>query len=191
MAKPSLTLSDFERAAKELDCETAVIRAFAAVEANGGGFNPDDSPKILYERHIMARQLRANGQIATGHNPNLVNSSPGGYIGGMKEHARLNDAVKIHRQSALESCSWGLFQIMGFHWKTLKYGGIQEFVNAMYESEAKQLDAVVRFIKATPALHKAIQAKDFPNIAKHYNGPNYAINKYDTKLAAAYQKFKA
>jgi hypothetical protein len=31
-----------------------------------------------------------------------------------------------------------------------------------------------------------LKAKDWAKFAKLYNGPNYAINKYDIKLEAAY-----
>ncbi|WP_256661687.1 N-acetylmuramidase domain-containing protein [Pseudomonas sp. F01002] len=35
----------------------------------------------------------------------------------------------------------------------------------------------------------ALRAKDWANFARRYNGPNYAINNYDVRLSAAYQKF--
>jgi peptidoglycan-binding domain 1 protein len=35
----------------------------------------------------------------------------------------------------------------------------------------------------------ALQAKDWAEFAKRYNGPAYEQNQYDKKLAAAYQKF--
>ena len=95
-------------------------------------------------------------------------------------------AALIDRDCALQSASWGLFQIMGFHWKALGYAHLQDFINAMYRSEAGQLDAFVRFIKINPAIHKALKAHDWASFAKGYNGPAYKINQYDTKLAAAY-----
>ena len=37
---------------------------------------------------------------------------------------------------------------------------------------------------------KALKAKDWAGFAKMYNGPNYQINDYDTKLAAAYRRYQ-
>lgn len=35
----------------------------------------------------------------------------------------------------------------------------------------------------------ALQAKDWAEFARRYNGPAYKENRYDEKLAKAYQKF--
>ena len=78
---------------------------------------------------------------------------------------------------------------MGFHWKLLGYASVQEFVNAMYHSEGAQLDAFVRFIKADAGLHRALRSKDWADFARRYNGPAYAKNQYDVKLAEAYKEF--
>ena len=98
-------------------------------------------------------------------------------------------AQQIEPDSAVESASWGLFQIMGFHWRTLGYTSAEAFAAAMTESEGRQLDAFVRFIKADAGLHRALRSKDWSDFARRYNGPNYASNKYDVKLAAAYEEF--
>ena len=51
--KPKLTIKDYQKAAKELNCEVAAIRAVAEVESLKGGFLPDGRPKILFERHVF------------------------------------------------------------------------------------------------------------------------------------------
>ena len=38
-------------------------------------------------------------------------------------------------------------------------------------------------------LDRALRTHDWVAFARGYNGPNYAINSYDTRLAAAYQKY--
>ena len=186
-----LDASDYERAARELGVPVAAIRAVVDVESRGSGFLPDGRPVILFERHIMRRQLRAKGidtEPLEREQPNVVSSKAGGYQGGTLEHDKLGQAAKINREAALESASWGLFQIMGFHWELLGYERVQAFVNAMYRSEGDQLDAFVRFVKANPSIHKALKAQDWARFAKGYNGPEYAKNKYDTKLATAFAR---
>lgn len=190
----SLTPDDYSRAAKALNVPIAAIKAVTDVESRGSGFLADGvRPVILFERHIMRRQLIAHGHADLAASsmlmrPDIVNSTPGGYKGGEAEWSRLDDAVKIDRQSALESASWGLFQIMGFHWKTLGYASVQDFVNAMYRDEGAQLDAFVLFVKANPNLATALRNRNWASFAAGYNGPGYRANKYDEKMAAAFAR---
>lgn len=182
-----LSNKDYERAAKALGSSVAAIKAVVRVESRGTGFLPSGEPVVLFERHVMNRRLRAKGIIVR-DKPDIVNTAPGGYKGGAAEHARLQKAAEIDRECALESCSWGLFQIMGFHWKLLGYKTLQAFVNDMYKSESKHLDAFVKFILANPSIHKALKSLDWEAFARGYNGPAYKRNMYDTKLAAEYAK---
>jgi len=194
MNKP-LSLADFERAAAGLGVPVAAIRAVATVESRGSGFLPDGvRPVILFERHVMRKRLIENTRerspsIILYASPNIVNSTPGGYEGGAAEWDRLAAAIKLDRVSALESASWGMFQIMGYHWKLLSYDSVQAFVNAMYASEACQLDAFIRFIKANANLLRALVNLDWAKFAAGYNGPNYRSNAYDTKLAGAFDRY--
>jgi len=145
----------------------------------------------------MYQRLQAHGitertadNLAQQH-PGLVNRKPGGYIGGTAEHLRLAQAMQIHDEAALESASWGLFQIMGHHWARLGYLDPQHFADCMALSEAAQLDAFVTFIETDPALHKALTARNWKQFARLYNGPAYAQNLYDVKLARAYERFSS
>ena len=184
-----LTEIDYKQAASILGVEPACVKAVTKVESRGSGFLPSGEPVILFERHWMYKLLKAK----LGHEPALsdvVDPKAGGYLGGQKEHERLAKAVLIDRECALQSASWGLFQIMGFHWKALGFKDVQAFINQQYRSEAGQLDTFVRFIQLNPGMLNALKTKDWAKFAKLYNGPNYAINKYDVKLATAYASFK-
>ncbi|MBT1266831.1 N-acetylmuramidase family protein [Pseudomonas sp. VS38] len=193
--------NDLVTAAERLGVPLASIYAVNEVESKGKGFLDNGKPVILFERHIMYRQLatvRNAGddpaelkchadQLATA-NPALVNPKPGGYIGGTAEHQRLAMARLIDDSAALESASWGAFQIMGFHWKRLGYACVQDFVAAMSAGESQQFDAFTRFIETDPTLHKALKARKWAEFAKLYNGPDYLRNLYDTKLQRAYER---
>jgi hypothetical protein len=188
---------DYKKAAQTLGVEEAAVKAIASVESNGSGFITDpvsgkQVPKILFERHIMFKRLRDNTPLKSADlmakYPDIVNSSPGGYKGGIAEHERLARAVEIDRVTALESASWGAYQVMGFHHKALGYASVQELVNAAY-TEDGQLDMFIRFVKASPKVLKALKAKDWKAVALAYNGPSYAKNSYDVKLKAAYDRF--
>lgn len=195
--KTPLTLADFERAAATLRVPVAAIRAFAEVESRGTGFLPDGRPAILFERHVFRRQLIASGaNLATVTNlekarPDICNKSPGGYGASVKEWERLDDAVQVNRTAALESASYGAFQVMGFNWKRLGYASVQDLVNAMYKSSAAHLDSFVRYIQSDAKLLAALRAQDWPTCARLYNGANYMINQYDTRLERAFARYSA
>lgn len=187
-------------AAKRLGVELAAIYAVNEVESAGSGFLATGKPKILFERHVMHQRLtlpRAEGddqaalrrhadELATQY-PALVNTKPGGYIGGAAEHQRLAQARMIDALCANESASWGAFQIMGYHAERLGYVSVDEFVRLMSQDENQQFEAFVRFIEADPALLKALRGKKWAAFAKAYNGPAYARNLYDVKLERAYE----
>lgn len=182
-------------AAELLNVEPAAVGAVAQVESAGSGFFACGRPAILFERHIFYRQLQAESQqLADEVNrlyPHLCSKERGGYIGGSGEYQRFNMAHMLNPQAAIEACSWGMFQIMGFHWQHLGYTSAKAYKEAMEQSESEHLNALTRFIQADPLLHKALKAKKWADFAKRYNGPAYAENHYDSKLARAYQQLKA
>lgn len=177
-----LSEADLNNVAKDLGVELAVIKAVNEVESSGQGFS-GDKPKILFEGHIFWRQLKKHDldpNTLTEGNENILYSrwTREHYFGGEREHDRLDMAKKIHENAALESASWGLFQIMGYHWESLGY-----------KSEGEHIKAFGRFILAKN-LTKYLKNKDWAGFARRYNGPGYKTNKYDEKLARAYNKYK-
>ncbi len=188
-----LTDAQIGAQAKALGVEAAALKVVHEIECRGSGFNADNTPVILFERHVMRQRLIANGQSKTvdvmmAKCPDLCSKSAGGYGLYSVQHRRLSAAAEYHRESALESASWGLGQVMGYHWKSLGYKSLQAFVNAMYKDEASQLDAMCRYIKVN-GLINALKNKDWKAFAQGYNGPAFAKNSYDVKLANAYKKW--
>lgn len=187
-----LGAADLARAAKTLGVQLAAIRAVNEVESRGHGMLADGRPVILFERHVFWRRLQERGidpaPLAERH-PNLVSTTAGGYQGDSAEYVRLATACTLHNDAALEACSWGAFQIMGYHWQDLGYDGIEEFVECMKKGEAQQLEAFVRFIANDKDLLAALKGRKWTAFAKGYNGPAYARNLYDVKLARAYDKY--
>ena len=109
-------------------------------------------------------------------------------MGGELEHRRLKRASAIHTSAAHESASWGAFQIMGYHWRVMGYTSVHDFAADMHKGYAHQLRAFVRFISADSGLRSALRRKDWTDFARRYNGPEYAKNAYDVKLALAYER---
>lgn len=186
--------NDLHNMAKKINVDLAVIQAIKQIEAQASGFK-NGLPVILFERHIFYKQLKKHGFNADELSltyPQLINKKSGGYLGGNQENYRLEMARQIDEVSAIESASWGLFQIMGYHWQALDYQSAHEFETMMSESEKNQLDAFYRFITlpSNKKILTSMKNKDFVSFAKYYNGTGYKKNQYDEKLQAAYEHFK-
>lgn len=168
-------------AAATLGCEIAAIQAVIDVESRGG-FLPDGRPRILFERHYFSR-LTANAHDDSA--PDVSCPDWGGYKGGATEYERLQQALGLAPEAALRSASWGAFQIMGDNFRAAGFDDVKSFCDAMCDSEDRQLEAFVAFVQAM-GLADELRRRDWTAFARAYNGPNYARNRYDAKLQAAY-----
>lgn len=198
-----LNEQDTINVAGQLDIELAALKAVNEVESRGRGFNIDGTTKILFEGHIFWKQLRERGidpkRFVSG-NENVLYSkwTKIYYKGGKEEYERLNQAINIWSahpdikvagtEAAYASASYGLYQIMGYHYSSLGFDEIIEFVGAMKENEGEQLKIFARFVEVNN-LTKYLKKKQWASFALRYNGAGYKANKYDEKLARAYQKY--
>jgi hypothetical protein len=184
-----LDLDGINAATELLQVGVAELVAVGTVETRGFGFLPDRRPLILFERHIFSRQTnRRFDKIDS----NISNPQPGGYgPGGAAQYGRLARAIALDRAAALNSASWGLGQVMGFNAQAAGFAGAEAMVTAMVESENAQLLAMANFINQQPKAVTALRNHDWVTFARIYNGPTFADNKYDKKLAGAFQSFQA
>lgn len=97
-------------------------------------------------------------------------------------------AVSIHKKTALESTSWGLGQVMGAHWEWLGYSSIDELVAEARNSVGGQVRLMLKFIDKA-GLKTALEQKHWRNFARRYNGPAFARNQYDSRMAAAFERW--
>ena len=183
-----LTKQQLQDAAKQIGAEYGAVAAVVTVESGGDGMC-DKFPKILFEGHIFSR-LTGGKYDKTNPTISYPKWTKQFYAKTQEgERKRLDEAVALNRDAALQSASWGLFQIMGMNYKLCGFNSVQEFVNKNCASEEEQLAIFLTFLKNSGILQFLI-AKDWVNFAKRYNGPGYAANKYDVKLQQAYNKFK-
>lgn len=192
--KRFIQVDDMRQAAKDLGCELAAIRAVTTVEAKEFGFFKNGFPVILFERHKFYKYLSQRRGAVTAEKTaalrgDICNPMAGGYKGGEAEIARLDAAIELDEIAAFLSVSWGLFQLMGFNFQLCGYENVQSMVAQMKASEDYQLAAFVKFVRNQPALLNDLRAKNWAGFAEKYNGTNYKINSYDTRLAAAYRLY--
>lgn len=164
------------------------VHAILDVEAAGSGFDALGRPKMLFEPHIFYRELgpgpKRDLAVKNGlARPRWRRDYP------RDSYPRLMAALEIDAVSAFRSASWGLGQIMGFNHKAAGYPTVEEMVAAFIDDEEAHLEAMIRFIK-TAGLDDELRRHDWKGFARGYNGPGFAQNAYDRKLAAAFAKWQ-
>lgn len=191
-----LSKADIIAVANDLKIEPAALKAVIDVEAAGEGFDKQGRPTILFEPHIFWDELgkihyyTKRTELAKKHKGLLSQKwDKSLYRIGGSSHDKLKIGADLHWEAAHKSASWGLGQIMGFNAQKIGYATLKDFIDDMYESEAKQLKAMGMFLKANGLISK-LQRHDWAGFARGYNGSAYAKNQYDTKLAAAYNLAK-
>ncbi len=197
LAPTVLSPSDYNAAAQGLGVETAIVRAFTIVETQGSGFLKSGRPQILFERHIFYNRLCMNTEGAVSQSdreafaqahPDICSPDRGGYEGGELEYDRLAMASSLSPVIAIESCSWGAFQVMGYNWILDGYSSASSFQRAMEASEYDHLKLFVDYVRRDPPLLRAMVDHNFVKMAIYYNGAEAeSENHYGEKLEAAYK----
>jgi hypothetical protein len=182
--KGRLTDADFVKAATELKCEVAAIKAVADVESIEGGFDKPGRIIIRFEAHRFQRYTSHRYDHT---HPHLSHSYHPGQPGG---RSLFNEAFQLNPAAALMSTSWGKFQMMGDECWRAGFGTQQaldphSFVAYMQTGEAAHLDAFVKFV-ISKRLAQYIRAHNWADFAAGYNGSGYKANQYDTKMASRY-----
>lgn len=184
-----LTKDQITSSASKYGLDYATVAAVASIESSGSGFSTQTNfPTILFEGHIFSR---LTNHVYDQSNP-TISYPKWTKIFYAKDQAgenqRLQQAVKLNRDAALQSASWGMFQIMGFNYASCGCSSIQDFVNKMCLSEQSQLDLFLAFVDKQNLI-RYMKNKSWSAFANAYNGPDFKINNYDTKLASAYARF--
>lgn len=178
--------------AQTLQVELATLRAVAEVESGGSGFlaTTPPRPKVLFEGHYFHRLT--GGRFGAAHPTISYPTWTRTHYAktGAGEWARLEQAILLDRASALQSASWGAFQIMGANYAQAGFPDVEAFVAAHASSAEGQLEAFTRFIARRWYL-VPLRDKAWATFAERYNGPAYARNQYDVKLARAYERWAA
>ncbi|MFN6950997.1 MAG: N-acetylmuramidase domain-containing protein [Albidovulum sp.] len=182
--------------ANDLGVESAALLAVAEVESAGKPFMADGvTPRFLFEAHHFWNHLGPGSQRDRAAREGLARAkwnraeqykTQGTDAGKMRTLAQ---ARAIDEEAANKSCSWGVGQVMGDHAVSLGYPSATAMVEAMQGDVAAQVDVMARFIRKNRAMLADLKAKRWAGFARAYNGPGYKQNRYDEKMAAAYQRW--
>lgn len=197
----SLSEQDIQKFANDFNLEVPIVKAVRDVESSGRGYLKDHRPIILFEGHIFWGQLKKRGidpkPLSVGNEDVLFEKWDRTSYGSVnRQYERLEKAHNLGKnykflEAAISSCSWGLFQIMGFNHKKAGAANLVEYVTKVRRSEAEHLTAFGNFITDNRNMLGFLRVKKWAEFAKRYNGSGYKANRYDEKLEEAYLKHSA
>lgn len=193
---------DLPRIAHAIGAGEDEVHMLMDVESAGDGFDSQGRPKLLFEPHIMFKELTKRGDkkaldaaIKEGVAYKVWKTKP--YP--KDSYPNLLKAMKINPEAALMSASWGAEQMMGFNYKTAGYANVFDMVNAHCDDEENHIQSMINFcvannladdLKRLAELKRPTTPADTAPIARVYNGSAYAENNYHTKLATAHNKWR-
>lgn len=187
-------------AAKEAGIPPEALLAVVEVESGGDPLERDGkTPRFLFERHVFYRMLRDRrpDRLPEAEKwglaiPKWNRAAQYKDQGESLERLRLlNRARVLDEECANLSCSWGIGQTMGFVHKELGFASASEMVAWMTEGGVPaQIEAMVREIRNKGLIDELLQGR-YADFARIYNGPGYAQNRYDTRIQAATDKWRA
>jgi hypothetical protein len=179
--------------AKRIGVEPAALLAVAEIESAGRPFAMVDGrpmPLIRWECHyfhrLLPNELKPEGVAAR-----LAHPRAGAIPNPNSQAARyqmLKRGMAIHEEAAIGSCSWGLGQVMGSHWRSLGYSSAQHLMKTACSGIPGQTELMARFIQKN-GLTNNLRQKNWKAFARAYNGPAYRQNRYDEKMARAYIRY--
>lgn len=177
------TLAKAETIAVGLGGDAPSVLAVSEVESGGRKDLPDGRPQILLE--ALWFHNKTGGRWDASH-PAVSSSfwNQALYRGGAAEYDRLAEASALDETAALESTSWGLFQIMGFNYAAAGFPTVQAYVAAIKGDDDADMAAFTAFVKSNPAMLQAFRAHDDRTFALLYNGPGQ-VDYYAAQIAAA------
>ncbi|RAV30766.1 N-acetylmuramidase domain-containing protein [Sinomicrobium soli] len=194
----SITDELYEQESERLGVESAIMHAIAKQESKRNSFWEEEQATILFERHKMWKYLKEDlGKTdeelkkLKDQYPNIVNNNSGGYGSYADQYEKLRIAKGIDYTSALKSCSWGKFQVMGFNYD-VAFETPEKMEKAVNTCEVQQFKFFIGYLENTNGLIQAMKDKDWEKIAEKYNGSSWQTfnPEYADNLKDYYDEFK-
>lgn len=189
-----LLFSDLAAAATRLRTDIPEIRAVSATESRNAGFDDKGRVIIRFEGHIFRKYTggKFDKDFPTISHRYMVDCPYNTGVNG--DYRRFAIAMGLDPEAAMKACSWGMFQIMGFHYATLGFKSVGAMVDAMKESEGRQLLLFCDFL-IKMGLDDDLREHRFTDFAYRFNGagfrgnPNTPDDDYDLILLKHFIRF--
>lgn len=198
----------YQRFASQIGVSSAALKTIRAVEIgrNGNAFVSERKPAILFEGSIFWKLLKDAGKnpakYAKGNEDVIYERYNSKYYKyGEAEYDRKQKAidavydvlpseVSTIEKIALESCSFGAFQILGINYAQCGCEDIYGF-NFMMETNEGQFEAVINYIGNDTEMLNSIAdgiTPDWKTFAKRYNAGQCQIGRFETSLRTEYER---
>lgn len=174
-------------AAQKYGLPGAHVAAVIEVESAGKVATP---PVILFEPHVFYRLL-SESMRAIAVQRGLASEKWNKSLYPKTQTDRWNQfhlAAEIDKSAAIEATSFGVGQVLGQNWKSLGFASASDFFDHVTVGLDQQIDVMMRYIMVNK-LDDELRDGRWAAFARGYNGPAYAKNKYDTKLAEAAARY--
>jgi hypothetical protein len=168
--------------ADQIGIPPAVVAAFRAVESGG---RPS---AIRFEPHLF--NAKSNAKVPFTKTPGQSFSS----VASETNKSAFERAYKINKRLAIESSSFGLYQVVVKNapsiWKEPRIKDNPDNFLSIFNSNPIEISnlLVKAWFQGSTRAKGAANRLDFASLASAYNGPQYSVNRYDEKLAAAYNQ---
>jgi len=181
------------KVARSFDLDPAALAAVAHVESNlvtHAVIDGRHEPLIRFEGHYFDRRLSGEA-LEKARRQGLASPRAGAVRNPASQAARwklLATARAVDARAADESTSWGIGQVMGAHWAGLGFASVDALVAEARDGVEGQVRLMARYIDKA-ALRAVLASRDWVALARAYNGPGFASNAYDAKLARAFARY--
>lgn len=189
-----LTDADFANAAILLAVPEASVRALAEVGTSGPLFMDDGRPTIFYDAQVFHRLTNGIHVAATGPDASPLSVPPGDnrFAGkaGAYQYERLAAALALDETAALQATFWGAYRVPGTDFAVVGFANVQDMIESIVAGAANQLLALVRIIQ-DKELEEMLRGlpDSSAKLAEAYVGRGYRANKFDSKIAAAFNRY--
>ena len=166
--------------AKEFKIPVPKIKTIIEVESGGIGFD-SKTGKIIIQFEPVWFKRKAPYTPSGKWSLNGVERQA-------EEWLAFNDAFGKNPNAAMESTSVGMMQVMGFNFKRLGFKSVGAMWDFAKVSEKNQIWLGLEYLRTDKIIFKALIQGDWETVGLRYNGKNYRILGYHTKLKNAYEK---
>lgn len=178
--KPVKGLSDSE-IAKRAGIPTNVLKAIRYVESRGR------ANAVRFEPHLF---LRKRPDL---HDKIPYTQSNRGYsiVKGETGRKALIHATTVDIEIAIRSTSFGKYQVLGGYLLEAYPGSAEDALAAFWSNPNEASDLMVAaWFRDNKIAQRAANSKppDFAALARAYNGPNFKVHHYDTRLETAWKE---
>tara|TARA_R110000824_G_scaffold43026_4_gene126013 strand:+ start:2099 stop:3376 length:1278 start_codon:yes stop_codon:yes gene_type:complete len=172
-----------QKAADDLGLDVKIVQAIEAVESGGKPCAVRFEPHVFHRKAKAAGKANLNSQI-----PFTRNSSvPFSRVRAETNEAALDHAMTVHPTIALESTSFGLYQVMGSGFPRSSSDPKGELARFRADCSGVSYELLGSWFRKSynKSALQAAKDRDWRKLASKYNGPAN-VDKYAPRLESEY-----